>query len=169
MHILASFLLHSKYGFCLPSEKTISGNTEYDQKLGIFDTAVIGQYIFGSDPRRNNFFVRNRQRFMLSLRGMDMLRMEHITLMIDFSHSAATAKLETTGQSYLIRNLHIHSKIFDQIANPKRLQYILKRFNAGKSTVIYCDIIKAGKILIVKVIGYKYWRHLVKKDGKGIS
>jgi hypothetical protein len=138
MQILARFLDSSVYGITLPSEKTIVETISDPTNIGIFDSLLLGQCIFGLDARISDQLVKNRLSPFFTFDNPQR-QLNELQISINLNKSIAFFSYPPTKEGYNIRNLHIHSKVFNQINNPKRLQYIQKTFNAGKSIVIYCD------------------------------
>jgi hypothetical protein len=138
MQILARFLDSSVYGITLPSEKTIVEGISYPTKIGIFDSHLLGLCIFGLDGRIHGQLVKNRLPPFFAFDNPQR-QLNELQISINLNKSIAVFSYPSTKEDYNIRNLHIHSKIFYQINNSKRLQHIQRTFNAGKSIIIYCD------------------------------
>jgi hypothetical protein len=157
MQDIANFCQENAETFTLPFITDLSNDAK---ELGIFDIASIGQYVFGNDARISNYRTKNRRKFFTNLWNMPMQALSAMNININFSNKSCEALI--SGNVYPVRNIHIHSKVFDQINNPKRLAYILKTFNQGKSIIVYWDFWKwlviESKKIIAFCIGYKYWK-----------
>lgn len=101
---------------------------------GIFDAAAIGQFLFGIDPRNGSIFLTNG--FENENKGCNLWQLQY-----RLKRKNKTFELinPETGQSVNLFNIHVHSKLFRQVANESRLLRILDRVNQGKKTLMNID------------------------------
>lgn len=93
--------------------------------LGLFDAAAFGQWIFGVDPRLVRYVVKSQ--FSNESVDFDMRQLR-------FRFSWKTWQLEVMmagGYPYLLRNLHVHSKILSRLRWAPVLQLFLWAANHG--------------------------------------
>jgi len=144
MEILGSLLANDSEFHSLPTESEYftkdfnsNGQTIHShQTAGFFDAASIGQYIFGFDPRNSsNIFMYNC--FYNENLHFDFSRVS-FELDVDKCVSQMT-ELESKSSKKLY-NIHVHSKLFDLIDNPKTLSRIVERLNNGKRSMLYFNL-----------------------------
>lgn len=104
---------------------------------GIFDAAAIGQFLFGIDPRNGPILLTNG--YENENKGCDLWRLQY-----NLKDKSNTFELTNpkTGQSVNLFNIHVHSKLFKQLANKNRLSQILDRVNQGKKTLMNIDLMQ---------------------------
>ena len=98
---------------------------------GLFDAAAIGQFLFGIDFRNSNSLHYNA--FVNENTGYDLWQ-------IYFNWPSVASGLQlirkSDGQSFNLYNLHVHSKLFNLIAQEEKLQYILYRINNHQRSLL---------------------------------
>lgn len=151
MQILARFAKKSELCGVLPSEGCIGGGYKKGRDFidpdligGIFDIARLGQFLFGVDLSNSAGVVFNRKNISIGklILSLDRLR-------FDVNIESGYALVYDLQREYNLYNLHVHSKIFSQLINGKRLEKIVKRINYGKRTMIFFNL---GKIFINFII-----------------
>lgn len=111
------------------SEWNLAQNDSLQNNGFICDAAAIGQFFFGVDPRNIGRPLFNG--FKNNSIDLDYKKFK---LYLDQSKSEATLSYE--GRSYILVNLHIHSKIFKKIINKQFLNKIVTNLNCGKQNLI---------------------------------
>jgi hypothetical protein len=148
MLLLGSMLKKSNNFYSLPTEnrfeinKTKSWATIDPNDLGgIFDAAAIGQFLFGIDPRNCNTLLFNG--FENENKGCNLYSLQ-------FAESFENGTFQVTDnvlhKSLNLYNIHVHSKLFNLLSNPRRLSHVLANINSGKKTLM--------------TLNWKHWRGL---------
>jgi len=135
MLLLGDFSNVNKNVFFLPNEVVFNDFTDIDylhkkDTGGIFDAAAIGQYLFGIDPRNSKLPIFNK----------------FINENSKFDLRNCTFKISITSNNASINdinlfNIHIHSKIFEKLIDENWLNYLVKRLNKKKRTLIIYNIL----------------------------
>ena len=140
MDILGSLLTNDCEFHSLPTEsesftKNFDSNgqvLESQQTHGIFDAASIGQYTFGFDPRIvaklivKNCIYNENLHFDFSKINIELDMVNGVSSIIDLQ----------TKLTKRVYNIHVHSKLFYLIDNPKKLSQIVERLNSGKCSIL---------------------------------
>jgi hypothetical protein len=142
MDLLGYMLKNNPSFFSLPTELALNKNSSPEWHIinpettvGIFDAAALGQLLFGIDPRNCRKPLFNR--FINENLG---LAPAEIIFCNDKNSYNTTIQNANMQDSYNIYNLHIHSKLFEQLKNKKRFNEIIMRCNHGKRTLMTLNI-----------------------------
>jgi hypothetical protein len=142
MQLLGSALSTGKDFYSLPNESLFSrdGRALWDSVDplrigGIFDSAAIGQYLFGTDP--SNYAGRIFNGVVNENSGCDLSDLQFIALNKGYAMAIKSKKLSNHINIY---NLHIHSKAFSQISDLSWYQMVLNDISCGKKTLIDLNI-----------------------------
>ena len=155
VRILASFPIQETAAYS-PMHQSIRDDFEYSEKLfnGFFDSADIGQYLLGDDPRNH--------------RGVKYLRRELATsylkagtLNYSFSSERQFVGL-ASGSTRKIYSLHVHSKnpkVFSKRFSYQTIRKALLEQDLPEKHILIINIfLKAIKISIRRRLGKKLWR-----------
>ena len=144
MMLLGYLLSHSRHFFSLPTESSLQDQQPGDWEAvsptasnGIFDAAAIGQFLFGIDPRSGPMVLLNG--FENENKCCDLWR---LTYEISISDRNFTIRNKDNGIAFNLFNIHVHSKLFNLLVNPLKLQKILTRLNCGKKSVVNFDLMQ---------------------------
>lgn len=160
MAVIGYLLSSSTQFFSLCTENafqpagSIAWNTVgVDASGGIFDAASIGQFLFGIDPRNGSILMSNG--FKNEEIGFELWQLRYE---LDFRERTFTVTNPINHQRYNLFNIHVHSKLFSQLADHGRLHRILNRINHGKKTLMSIDLTQSriAKGLRSRLI--KYWK-----------
>jgi hypothetical protein len=144
MEILSDFLDQNKgSSFSLPCDPASSASKKLGSDqippsiVGLFDAAAIGQWYFGTDPRNsyttvNNLFENYRHSGLLQDYKIER-KLLPSTIMIS-SKTASFPEMK-------LNNLHVHSKITRRLSSRKNLDQIIRRTNAGRSSLISLNLL----------------------------
>ncbi len=141
---LLGYLLQNDLNFIsLPTDHALTQNQQTScwQALsvscidGIFDAAAIGQFLFGIDYRNSNTLHYNA--FINENSGCNFWDL-HFTW--NSNSDGMVIKRKIDGQSLNLYNLHVHSKLFKLILDPKKRTYILDRINNKKRTLLKINV-----------------------------
>ena len=144
MDILGSLSTHDCDFHSLPTEsesftKNFDSNGQIihsHQTGGIFDAASIGQYILGFDPKIvAKIFVHNC--IYNENLHFDFSR---VSFELDVDKCISQMTELQSKSSKKLYNIHVHSKLFDLIDNPKTLLRIVERLNNGKRSMLYFNL-----------------------------
>lgn len=142
MYLLGHLLQTSATFFSLPTEnlfaeqESASWTSVNSASLaGIFDAAAIGQFLFGIDPRNTGPLLFNR--FENENFGYDL---KALTYEINLPEKSFAVIRKTDGLRVNLYNLHIHSKLFNQLSDPKRLTQIMNCANKGHKTLMTLNL-----------------------------
>lgn len=142
MTILGRLLQNSPQFISLPTEnafgvpKNWSGkNLKMSECEGIFDAAAIGQYLFGVDPRIIDGPMFNG--YINEYSGCDLVRLRY-----EFSDDLCRAFIQSNDKRLRLYNIHVHSKIFDQLEDPRRVENIVSEINKGNETILCKNLSK---------------------------
>ena len=138
MELFGKLLQSSKYYFGLPTEAAFntesSGYWNYvkpDISYGIFDSAAIGQFLFGIDPKNIKGPLYNG--FENENKGYDLWRLKYS---IDIEKGIASITNKDTSESKNLYNIHVHSKLFHQLIDSDHLKSILFTLDKGDKTLM---------------------------------
>lgn len=142
MTILGGLLQNSPEFISLPTENAFGETKNWNGKNlnsseceGIFDAAAIGQYLFGVDPRIIDGPMFNG--YINEYSGCDLVRLRY-----EFSGDLSRADIQSNDKRLRLYNIHVHSKIFDQIEDPERIEYIISEINKGNETILCKNVSK---------------------------
>jgi hypothetical protein len=130
MLLLGDFANNYHDVFYLPNESIFNFYNEikylkYTDLGGFFDAAAIGQFLFGIDPRNSRFPIYNK--FVNENAKFDLNKCN-----FNISITSNFAKIENIN----LYNIHVHSKIFENLIEEKWLNRLIKRINQNKKTII---------------------------------
>ena len=142
MTVLGHLLTNSDRFFSLPTENAFQESTPWSkinpiQCHGIFDAAALGQFLFGIDPR--NGPIRMYNGVQNENRGCDLWRLNYL---VDVDKNNCMVTNQIDNQSFKLFNLHIHSKLFSQLTDSRRLDKILTRIHNGQTTLMNFDLMQ---------------------------
>jgi hypothetical protein len=144
MTILGHLLATSNRFFSLSTENAFQNLDliAWDRILpkdseGIFDAAAIGQFLFGIDPRNGPALLFNG--FENENRGYDLWRLNY---RLNEKNRTFTLSSRDERQSLNLFNIHVHSKLFGQLTNHKRLSNILNKINLNKRSLMHIDLMQ---------------------------
>ena len=133
MDLLGYLLANNQSNYhSLPTESSLSNENEWnfvDYKYinGIFDAAAIGQYLFGADHR---ILCQ-----LISFNGFknENLKIDLNEYQIEINLISGLSRLVYRKDSTAINlyNIHVHSKVFKQINDKRRLKNILNNINSN--------------------------------------
>jgi len=139
MELLGYMLQHNSQFYSLPTERALNDEplrewsaVSIDTTNGIFDANAIGQFMFGIDPRNGGVFMRNG--FLNEYHGCELWNL-HITLDVEAAECILNSKASIESEVPLY-NIHVHSKLFKTIADPRQLSRIIGRLNNGRTTLL---------------------------------
>jgi hypothetical protein len=104
---------------------------------GIFDAAAIGQFLFGIDPRNASILLFNG--FENENAGFDLWKLNYE---FDLNNESFRVTCPQTSTAHNLYNIHVHSKLFHQLSNEKRVKEIINRINNKKKTLMSFDILQ---------------------------
>lgn len=141
MTVLGHLLSSSDRYFSLPTENCLQEQASMNWDVispqlskGIFDAAAIGQFLFGIDPRNGGILLFNG--FENENKGCDLWKFEYSLRIED---RIFEIKNRLNGETSNLFNIHVHSKLFEQLILQKRLNKILSRINHGERTLMNID------------------------------
>lgn len=144
MMLLGYLLNNSSQFFSLPTESSLQNERPSHwasvsplDSNGIFDAASIGQFLFGIDPRNGSMVLLNG--FENENKGCDLWQ---LTYEISINDRTFTIRNRNNGIVSTLFNIHVHSKLFNLLINPRKVQRILTRINCGKKTIVNCDLMQ---------------------------
>jgi len=139
MELLGYMLQHNSQFYSLPTERALNDEPLQEWSAvstgvtqGLFDACAIGQFLFGIDPRNGGVCMRNG--YLNDRRGYDLWRLR-ITLDVETATCTLSKRLGGEGEVPLY-NIHVHSKLFKTIADPRQLSRIMSRLNNGRTTLL---------------------------------
>lgn len=145
MELLGHLLQHDGGFHSLPNERALAVDPSWDWAAlpvevtgGIFDANALGQFMFGIDPRNGGVFMRNG--FLNEYRGCDLWSL-HTTLDVQAGECTLSRKPGGEAAAHLY-NIHVHSKLFESIADPVKLARIIDRLNAGQTTLLSVRLVQ---------------------------
>ena len=160
MALLGYLLQRSPKFFSLPTENIFGSPTNIKWPLidssavgGIFDAASVGQFLFGIEPRNTGPFLFNR--FENENCGVNLNTLDY---KIGPTGRQFSLVRKSDGLQLNLYNLHVHSKLFQQVSNTTRLKEILSRVNNNKKTLMALNI--HNNLLFKKIMAG--WRKLLK-------
>lgn len=146
MLLLGSLLKKSNNFYSLPTERRFEINKKNLWETinpidsgGIFDAASIGQFLFGIDPRNCNTILLNG--FENENKGCNLWDLKFINYLESGTFQVTDNASSTRLNLY---NIHIHSKLFNLLSNPRRLSHVIANINSGKKTIM--------------TLNWKHWR-----------
>lgn len=145
MQLLGHMLQHDSMFYSLPTERVMHAEAprawealSVDQTKGMFDASAVGQFMFGIDPRNGGVCMRNG--FLNEYRGCDLWGL-HTHLDVDAGECSLSRKPGREGEIPLY-NIHVHSKLFQTIADPVKLARIIDRLNDGQTTLLSVRLVQ---------------------------
>jgi len=139
MELLGYMLQTNPQFYSLPTERMMHDQPlqewlplSIDITQGIFDANALGQYMFGIDPRNGGVFMRNG--FQNEYRGCDLWNL-FVTLDVAAGQCTLSKKLNREAE-FPLYNIHVHSKLFKEIADPQQLSRIIDRLNNRQTTLL---------------------------------
>lgn len=139
MELLGHMLQRDGTFYSLPDQRVLTGEASRDWSTlpvdctgGIFDANALGQFMFGIDPRNGGVCMRNG--FLNEYRGCDLWGL-HTHLDVEAGECSLSRKPGREGEIPLY-NIHVHSKLFQTIADPVKLARIIDRLNDGQTTLL---------------------------------
>lgn len=149
MNLLGNFSnIYSKKCGILPnelhyfqSEKMIFKTIDSMKINGIFDGAMVGTYLFGTDPRIVDGIVFNKNE---PKNADNQTNFFYGNLLFYFNSSKKEFLIEhkITKKKVKIYNLHVHSKLFKKLSKEKTFQRILDKSNLNKSSLMTLNLKK---------------------------
>ena len=159
MELLGELLKRSKNYYSLPTEASLSLLKD-KQSLdhlpaeligGIFDAAALGQFLFGIDPRNCNGILFNG--FENENKGCNLWRLKYS---IDLQHGRAEISQIDGSNITNLYNIHVHSKLFNQLLIDGRINEIIHKIHNSKKTIMTKNIFLDRRRLVrffKKVLG----------------
>ena len=86
----------------------------------IFDSAGLGQWVAGIDPRNTPFLVRNH-----FVNEKDLISFFDLELRFSAQNNAMTVRASKDGEAYRVANLHVHSKFRWIFSSPRMLALLI--------------------------------------------
>jgi len=138
MELLGRLLQNSDYFYSLPTEAALNSQSpplwnyvRPEFAGGIFDGAALGQFIFGIDPKNVNGPLYNG--FENENKGIDLW-----SLIFSMDYKKGYASVAKNGEAgiYKLYNIHLHSKLFDELIINNRFGSILDSIHEGNTTLI---------------------------------
>jgi hypothetical protein len=158
MELLGECLKKSKNYYSLPTEASVS-LIEDSQSLdhvseelteGIFDAAAIGQFLFGIDPRNCNGLLYNG--FENENKGCNLWKLR---FSIDLQHGRASISQNDGKNITNLYNIHVHSKLFNQLLINGRINEIIHRIHNGQKTMMSLNVLSNPLLqLFLKRLGF---------------
>jgi hypothetical protein len=145
MELLGHLLQHNEHFYSLPTERIMGdppvpewSALSIEQTKGLFDAAAIGQFMFGIDPTNCGMFLRNG--FLNEHHGCDFWKLFFV---LDVETGKCTLSRKPNGEGEVpLYNIHVHSKLFKAIAEPRRLSRIIDRLNNGQTTLLSVRLVQ---------------------------
>ena len=138
MELLGRLLLDSDYFYSLPTEAALNPESPPQWRYvmpeltgGIFDGAALGQFIFGIDPQNVKGPLYNG--FENENKGIDLWSLK---FSMDLKKGYASVSRKGATGIYNLYNIHLHSKLFDDLIVKDRFGSILDRIHEGNITLI---------------------------------
>jgi hypothetical protein len=158
MELLGGLLKSSKSYYSLPTEASIS--LIHDKLLwehesveivgGIFDAAAIGQFLFGIDPRNCKGFLYNG--FENENKGFDLWKLRYL---VDLESGKASVSQSDGSNKTNLYNIHVHSKLFNQLLTDGRINEIIDKIHNGEKTIMSLNLLQNRLVrLSLKLLGF---------------
>jgi hypothetical protein len=106
----------------------------------IFDGARFGQWLFGEDPRNKLGVFRNLD--------LKFIRDHMEVSKCYFSYENGKVFIVYNDKSFILKNLHVHSKIIKKLTSNNGLNYIFDRTREKKRTIISLNFYSYFNLII---------------------
>ena len=107
---------------------------------GYVDSASIGQYLFGTDPRNTFGFLYNKE-----------IKLKNNSEKICFFYKSQRFFIYFNNKEIKLYNLHIHSKLNDFLFKEEKIKLILSNINQGKKTLMSFNVQSSLIIILLNL------------------
>lgn len=112
---------------------------------GYVDSASIGQYLFGTDPRNTFGFLYNKE-----------INLKNNSEKMYFFYENQRFFITLNNRKVKLYNLHIHSKLNYFLFKEEKIKLILSKLNQGKKTLMTLNLLNSLIMILLKLYFFMF-------------